>query len=441
MGQFVKNISITFSTRILTLFIGLISSIIIARILGPERKGIYSLIMLIPALAVNFSHLGIGPSTVYHTAKKKYPLKTIFSNNLIFGILISIITVTVTSIIIFFFHESYLKNVPFIYLFIALISIPFSLISIYLNSILLGLQKLSKYNLANFLKSIFFLVFIGTALIILKVGLIGLIWANVISSILITILLVLWIKKLIGKVTYKLNKNYIRDILFYGIKNHLSNIASFLHYRIDMLLINAFINPLAVGYYSIAVAISEKLWLVSNSASMVLFPKVAAEKNKKQLKNFTPIINRNTFFILALGAVILFFLSRWLIIFLYSEIYLPVLLPLNILLPGVVALGTSHILGHDIAGRGRPILNTYLDVSVLCLNIVLNILWIPKFGISGAAMATSFSYCTRFIGSILIYHKISGNPISKIIFIQKSDFALYKKFMISAKNKYFKFLK
>ena len=55
MKTFIKNTSITFMTRILQLILGVGISIIIARVLGPEGKGIYSLAILLSALLITFS--------------------------------------------------------------------------------------------------------------------------------------------------------------------------------------------------------------------------------------------------------------------------------------------------------------------------------------------------------------------------------------------------
>jgi len=62
---------------------------------------------------------------------------------------------------------------------------------------------------------------------------------------------------------------------------------------------------------------------------------------------------------------------------------------------------------------------------------ILNVLWIPKFGISGAAWATSISYTFAFIMTTIVYSKVSGNSATEIIFIQKSDIALYRNFVAS----------
>ena len=194
---------------------------------------------------------------------------------------------------------------------------------------------------------------------------------------------------------------------------------------------NVFINPLAVGYYSVAVGIAEKLWLISQSAGTVLFPKVASEKDEKRRKEFTPLVSRATIFATALGALVIFFLSRWIVIFLYSNVYLSAVRPLQILLLGAVAVSGSRVLGNDLAGRGRPMLNTYLNTITLATNLGLNLLWIPRFGIVGAAWATTVSYSIALIGSMVVYSRVSGNQWTKVLLPQRGDWALYRKTVLA----------
>lgn len=428
MGEFTKNTTITFLTRILNLIIGLVTSIIIARILGPKGKGIYSLVILLPTLIVSFTNIGIGPATIYYIGKGKYSYEKIFGNNVIMSFIIGGFSVLIGLIIILFFQNFFFSGIYPYYLFFSLILIPFRLFFDYINNILLGLQCFKDYNLASFIQTVLFLIMVVITILVFKMNVFGVLLSNILTSLLISILLFIWIRRLIGNISLQIEKDYIKDISTYGIRAHLSNILSFLHLRLDMLLINVFMNPLAVGYYSISVAITEKLWLISQSASTVLFPKVSSEKDGKALKEFTPIVSRNVLLITVLGAILIFFLSRWIVIFLFSEAYLPAVHPLQILLIGTVAVSGGRVLGNDIAGRGRPILNTYLNAITVVVNFCLDILWIPKFGITGAAWATTVSYSIALIGSLLVYSKISGNYIEKIIFIQKSDIALYRNF-------------
>lgn len=430
MNTFSKNTAITFATQVLNLILGIATSIVIARILGPEGKGVYTLAILLPSVAVTFSNLGIGSATVYYIGKGKYSLKKILGSNLILATVVSAIAIIVSIIIIVLFRGLFLKGVHLNYLFLALSLIPFLLLYGYLQNILLGLQEIKKYNLVGLFKGISFLVLLVITLCLFKIGLVGAISSLTISILLAGIITFFWVGKFVGTATYQIDKDYAKDASLYGIKAHAGNILTFFNYRFDIFLVNAFLNPLSVGYYSISVGIAERLWLISQSASTVLFPRVASEKDEKRRKELTPIVSRNVLLVTIIGAIFICFLSRWVILLLYSKVYLPSVRPLQILLPGIIALSIARVLASDIAGRGRPMLNTYMAAVSVAVNIGFNILWIPRLGIEGAALASTISYIILLIEELLIYSRISKNSIAKILFIQRSDFTFYKRFVL-----------
>ncbi|RLF99309.1 hypothetical protein DRN58_05370 [Thermococci archaeon] len=432
MNRFAKDTTITLATRTSSLLINISASIIIARVLGPEDKGIYSLAILLPTLVFTLFNLGISPSTVYHIGKGKYSLEKIFGNNLLLSVLNSSLGILISVIIVIFSQNTFLKDVPLLYLLIAMGIIPVSLIYSYLSSILLGLKEFKKYNLVTLLKSLFFFVFIAVVLIGLRIGVEGAISAEIISSLFVGIIIFVWIKKTAGRPSYLLDRDYTKSLCLYGIKAHVGNILAFLNYRLDMFLVNFFLSPLAVGYYSIAVGIVEKLWLVSQSASTVLFPTIASEKSEERRKRLTPIISRNIFFITIIGATATYFISHWIVVLLYSDAYLKSIKPLQILLPGVISLSLSGVLANDISARGKPLLNSYLSFFALIVNLLLNILLIPQLGINGAALASTISYSAQTIGRVIMYKKISGNSIRETIIIQKTDMKLYLDIISSA---------
>jgi len=72
-------------------------------------------------------------------------------------------------------------------------------------------------------------------------------------------------------------------------------------------------------------------------------------------------------------------------------------------------------------------INTYISSVSVVVSIVLNILLIPKFGIVGAAWATSLSYMANFTIIVLVYRKISGNRIRNTVLVNVSDIKYYFK--------------
>ncbi|MBI4085650.1 MAG: glycosyltransferase, partial [Candidatus Liptonbacteria bacterium] len=218
----------------------------------------------------------------------------------------------------------------------------------------------------------------------------------------------------------------LKDMSRYGMQTYASGLLGFLYYRVDILLVNAFLTTAAVGYYSLATSIAEKLLMISTSAVTVFFPRMSAEKDEKTIKEFTPLVARHVFFLACLAALALLLLGRLLILFLYSASFLPALYPLYVLLPGIVAMSMNSILAHDYAGRGMPIINAYLAGYALLANVALNLFFIPRWGMTGAALASSLSYISVLAMSLLVYRRISGNSISSVLFFRASDFSLYK---------------
>jgi len=435
IGKFTIDTSITFVARTLQLAFGIGISVIIARILGPQGKGIYSLAILLPVFLISFGNVGIGQASVFYVGKRIHLPKEIFGNNIILSFLLGIFSFFIGLIIILFFSDYLFPEIAKTYLFLALFLIPLQFFLSFINYLLLGMQRIKEYNFINIFQPFIFLVLLLIFLLTLKLGVEEVIVANILSCFATIIVLFYLAKRIIGVFHLCFNKSYIKDAFGYGFKLYLGNIIQFLHYRIDIFLVNIFLNPLAVGFYSIAVVLVEKIWLISQSAGIMLFPKVSSETNKKNLKEFTPLVCRNILLVTLIGAILLFFIGRLLIVFFYSEKFLNSILPFQILLIGAVTMSGWRILANDLYGRGRPELNIYISFMSVVLNIILNILWIPKFGIAGAAWATSVSYTFAFILILFIYSKISKNSIRNIIFIKASDFQVYSNILSIVRSK------
>jgi len=430
MRSFTKDTIFTLISNLLVFALSLATSIIIARSLGPEGKGIYSIAILLPATLFALMNMGIGPSLVYHIGQKRKEASALIGNSCIIELLIGMGAILLGFIIILNFKDLFLKGVASSYLISALFIVFPLLIFNYIRYIFLGLQKIKIYNILNILRFILFLGLILFIYMILKFDILQAIIANIASYILLIIVGFIIIKKYFNNIKFRLVKSTTNRIMNYGLKAHLANIPTFLNYRINMFIINAILNPASVGLYSVAIALGERIWVLSQAASTILFPRVSSEKNKKMLKEFTPKVSRNVFFFSILITAILFITSKWLIIFLYSQKFIPSIMPLKILMPGIIALSIGRVLANDIAGRGKPLLNSYLSFSGLIINISLNLIFIPKYKINGAALALTITYCFIFLGTLIIYLKISGNSLVKVIFLQKSDIAIYKKFLL-----------
>jgi len=427
IGKFVKETTVTSASSFLSLLLGVGTSVVLARALGPEGRGIYALAMLLPSLIVTFGNLGIGPATVYYVARGEFRRQEILGNNVLLGVGIGGIGVLAGLIVVLFFREKVFPGVSPGYLLLALVLVPVEVLFSYLRYVLLGAQRIKEFNYVQIAQSVLFLGFVTLALLALKAGIRGAILAGLFTWLIVDALVFRLARRVAGGIDLKPNISYIKRATTYGIQAHLANILGFLNYRVDMFLVNGFLGPAAVGLYAVGVGLVEKLWMISYAASTVLFPRVAAETKEDRRTEFTPLVARTVLWITAIAALVLALLSRWIVLLLYSEAFLPAAGALQALLVGIVVLSAGRVLSNDIAGRGFPGLNIYTGLAAVATNVVLNLLWIPRYGIVGAAWASTVSYTVSFLGALFFYCRLSGNYWTKVVFPQRSDWALYWK--------------
>lgn len=424
-GKLVRGTAVTFTAGILSLLVGVGTSVILARVLGPEGRGIYALAVLLPSLIVTFGNLGIGHATVYYVARGEFRRQEILGSNILLSAGIGCIGILTGLVAVLFFREAVFPGVSPGYLLLALVLVPLEIFFSYINYVLLGAQQVKEFNYVQIAQAVLFLVFTAFALLGLRTGITGAIVAGLFSWLVVDTLVFRIARRVAGGIDLKLNSSYIKRATTYGVQAHLASILGFLNYRVDMFLVNGFLGPAAVGLYGVAVGLVEKLWMLSFAASTVLFPRVAAENEEQRQKEFTPLVVRTVLWITALGAIALALLSHWIVVLLYSEAFLPAVGALQALLAGITALSAWRLLANDIAGRGFPGVNIYTGLVAVVTNIVLNLLWIPRYGIVGAAWASSVSYTVSLFGALFFYCRLSGNRWTKVIFPQRGDWALY----------------
>lgn len=382
-----------------------------------------------------FTDFGVGPASVFYIGNRKYPVREIFGANIFVKTLSIVVVVGSGVFLISFFSSSLFPGVPTKYLYLSLLLIPLQFSLTMSISLLQGLNKINKYNVAQFVSS-FTLLSIMLVLLFSNCLAVGTaILAQIGSYLLASIVALYYTNREINGFTISLNTQLYRDLFSYGVKNYVSNIFSFLQYRINTILVNLFMNPIAVGYYAIAVSMSEQTWIVADSASTVLFPRVASETDEKKLKELTPMVSRNVMFVVFLMVIVLFAAGNILITTLYTDEFVSSIRPFRILLLGVVAISGWRILANDFCGRGRPMINTYMTGSVVVFSVILNVMLIPIFGIEGAALATTTTYFTALVVCAIVYSKISGNRLIDIILIRKSDWVMYKSIFMGLKEK------
>ncbi|MBL6663206.1 MAG: flippase [Flavobacteriales bacterium] len=421
------NSALTIIRQVLSIGFGILATMIIARTLGAEGQGQYTLAILLPTLLYTFFNSGLSTSTVFYVAKKKYSDIDIYSTNLLTSFLLSIFSILVGIFVVFFYKDYFFENISQQLLLYSLLILPILFAQKNLPTIFQGKEEFKKFNFIVLLNQFGLLIFSIFFVWVLKLGVIGAILSFASAQLLMLIVTFYFLNQSYGLLwPKKYSLTYLKDSFYFGIKGHFSNVLTFLNYRLDMFLIAYFMDNSAVGLYSIAVILSERIWTVSQSVSTVLFARISNLNDDVSKNKFTSLAARNTLFISLIGGSVLALLSHWIIIILFGENFSESILPFLYLIPGVIIFSLGRVLANDFIGRGYPEINTYIAIVIAFTNLILNVWLIPLYGINGAAIATSISYTFDVIIKSIVFSKKNTVPYYDFIIMKISDFELYK---------------
>jgi O-antigen/teichoic acid export membrane protein len=185
-------------------------------------------------------------------------------------------------------------------------------------------------------------------------------------------------------------RQLVPTVLF-GIRGQAGTLASFFSYRLDVFVVNYFLDASQVGLYSLGVIISEALWQLPAIVATALFPRTARTVDDGA-DNFTCMILRQVSLITIAAALLIALASPIAIPLIFGARFAPSIAVIWWILPGTVALSLGKVVAADLTARGWI---NHLPVSAgigLVLTLVLDFLLIPRLGIRGAAIASSIAY-------------------------------------------------
>jgi O-antigen/teichoic acid export membrane protein len=412
-----------FITSILTTLISLPISILIARFLGPEGKGTLTIVLLIVGQIGILLTLGVEVSLIHFGGRKPRDLGVLASASMGLGILLGL--VGMGSAVAIFALVSYeiipVHLLPFLILITS--TIPMMQTTLFLRSLMRTSGRIIEEGLLGLIGAFFNLAVIGVVFMAgfgLKGVLMGLWLSTGLLTLLIFVLGVHW--NLVTSWPIFSISNW-KPLVTYGLKLHVGSVFQTLNYRFDMYLVAYFLGSASVGFYSVAVAMGEWLWLIPVVLGAPLMQRVVTG-SEEDVNRMVGVINRLTSAILVLGTLVLSLVGNGLIHLLYGEAFSASYLPLLLLLPGIWALGLWKNFINDLSVRGYPTTKSYTSGIAMLLTVVLDIILIPRWGTVGAAIASSIAYLTAWVVTLRLYCRITGYHPWDLLVIRQEDLSL-----------------
>jgi len=378
---------------VIALFVG----VYVARYLGPNNYGLFSYAGSFVGLFSAIAALGVDNIVVRELIKDEKKRDELLGTTFVLKIIGSILVFIVIVIAVRLTNNDSFTNLLIFIIAIRTIFQSFNVINFYFQS-----RVLSKYTVYAQIFATILCSVIKLSLIHFNMGLIYFAMVTLLQSIILALGLVgIYIKQKLNLFNWRPKFDLAKFLLKDSWPLILSGMAISIYMKTDQVMIKNMLDAKAVGNYAVAVRLSEVWYFIPMAITNSLFPAIINAKKiseKLYYERLQKLYDLMTW--LAIGiALPITFLSNDIINLLFGIQYQEAAGVLRI----YIWAGVSTFLG--VASFQYLLVENYTKISFLStfigaiINVILNIILIPRYGINGAAIATVISY---FVSAFLI---------------------------------------
>lgn len=424
-GGFLFNVNVVFLSQIAIYGLAFLLRVVLARGLGDEGLGTYSLFFIAVLVAGGVANLGVGLGNIYFLNKQTYSYGTLLSGSLfVTGATALLAWVFLPLWALAFGDNLFVEGRAYWVYGAALPAIVgYTLITSFLH----GESRFLALSTVAVLQGIIGIVGVGIPYALDELDVFWAVVAFAVSFGVADLLALVLIDPRKADMATLVRPRWpvLWEQIRYGAQGQIANMAALFNYRLDQFLVAAFVSRAGVGHYTVAVGFGEAVWWISSSVAMVLLPRLTSME-KEDVEEMTPLVCRNTLLVSVFGAIGLVAISPWAIEILFGEEFDESVVPMILLMPGIVAASASRVLGTYFFSQGRIILNTYVTFIALGATIALDFALIPWLEVEGAAIASSIAYIIALGATLYWYRNLSGRAPTEALLPRPRDIQFYK---------------
>lgn len=398
--QFKKlyDIFVVFSSKAFTAFTVMLLMIIIARSFGTVGSGVLSMILLVPGLAFSFGNLGVDNSNIYFLANKQSNPKKILSNTIIQSLVMSALMVVIF-LLFFFVYPGIIGELNPIYFYISLLIVPIFFIERFLQSILIGLQDFNLFGKPLIVTKTIILLLVAFSIFVLNSSLFV---ATLLFAVSLSILPFWYLFVLIKKYgfSFEFDLDLFKRNFLFSLKSYIIALFCFLILRADIYILNIYRGVSEVGIYSVATNFFDAINLITASIALVLFPQMSSNI-KDGYKILRSGLKLTSIFVIPAILVVAIF-AKPLILLIFGPSFISAIYPFVFLSIALVFWSLTVIINQYFSSIGIPFYLMFVWLLGLALNIILNIMYIPKYGMLAASISSLIAYFVLFVLSYIL---------------------------------------
>jgi len=400
--KYFKNTSWLFAEKILRILISFLVTVLVIRYLGPEQFGLLSYAISFFGLFSAISVLGLESISIRELVKYPGKRDNILGSVFLLRLVGGIVTVILIALTLFISNESTDISILILIISTSAIFQSFSVVDYYFRA-----EVKAKYSVYVMMASVLFTSSLKILIIILEAPLIYFAIAFSVEFLITAAgFLTVYKNNSLKIINWKFQKELALSLLKDSWPLILSGLVVSVYMKIDQVMIKNMLNSEEVGYYAAAVRLSEAWYFIPIALTNSLFPAII---NAKEIgKNFYFNRIQKLYDILAWIAISIAvpvsIFSSDIINILYGSEFKSAAPVLTIYIWAGVAVFLGVASGQYLITENFTKLSFFRAFIGMVINVILNLVLIPKYGIVGAAVATLISYSVA-VFSIILFPK------------------------------------
>lgn len=393
-SDFARRVAETWLTKIILMVIGMATSVMVTRTLGPEGRGLYAAAAALAAIGIQFGNLGLHASNSHYVSRDRRCLPTLIGNSLIVSFVGGGAGSGISWLLAIVWPSLLpLQGTPLV---LGLICIPFGLAYLLFQNLLLGVSQIGTYNRIELVIKLCALAAIAAVILARMVTVGSILCVTVFTS----IGGFLWALRALLRCTDQKplpSRRLFIEHVRYGLKAYLAAFAAYMVLKVDLLMVQSMMGAKQTGYYAVASGLADILYMLPTAVGAILFPRLSALSDMHEkwhlAKRMTWSLAAMMCALTATAALV----ANPVIRMLYGPAFSPAIAPFVVLCGSMVLYGANTVVSCYLASIGFPMFCVYAWAGVSLLNVGMNLVMIPSYGIRGAAMSSLVCY-----GSILL---------------------------------------
>lgn len=359
---------------------------LIARNIGAEGTGKYFFALSFTTVFVIFVDLGLTTVLVREAArireKTQSYFSTILSVKIIFGLLSYVAAVAVINLL------GYSEEIKYL-VYLSGVTMLFDSLHLSIYGVLRALGNL-KYEAIGIVGSQFITLVLGSVFLYSGFPLIFLILAFVIPSFInVCYASIVLYKNYQIKLLPRFNPEIFKYLGKIAIPFALAAIFARVYSYADSIILSKLAGNTAVGWYSIPYKITFAFQFIPLALVAALYPRFSEffiSDREKLVYYFERGIKYLLLIVLPI-AIGISVLAKDIVLSIYTSEFLPSILPLQILMISLIFSFLSFPIGAFLNACNRQGTQTAIIFFILALNVILNFILIPIYGVAGAAVS------------------------------------------------------